>query len=87
METKHVSERSLGKVSLWKVRKLKLYVFEMQKWNTLTDKGQWVDEKNGIIRLVIFTPRVRVIKMSKTVHFMFFLLDIAKYQSQFGQYI
>ena len=38
----------------------------MQKWNILTDIAQRVDEKNGIICLVIMlTPRIIVIKMSK----------------------
>ena len=53
--------------------------------NILTDRAQRVDEKNGVIRLVIFTPRVMVIKISKMAHFMYFLLDTAKYQSQFRQ--
>ena len=49
------------------------------------DRAQRVDEKNGIIYLVMFTPRVMVIKMSKMAHFMYFLLDTAKYQFQFRQ--
>ena len=28
-----------------------------------------VDERNGVIRLVMFTPRAMVIKMSKIAHF------------------
>ena len=47
--------------------------------------AQRVDEKNGVNRQVMFTPRVMVIKMSKMAHFMYFLLDTAKYESQFGQ--
>ena len=39
----------------------------------------------GIIGRVMFTPRVMVIKISKMTHFMYFLLDTAKYQSQSGQ--
>ena len=35
----------------------------------------------------MFTVRVLVIKMSKMAHFMYLLLDTAKHQSQFGQYI
>ena len=54
-------------------------------WSILTDRAQRVDEKNGFIYLVMFTPRVMVIKMSKMAHFMYFLLDTAKYESQFGQ--
>ena len=41
--------------------------------------------KMGVIRLVRFTPRVMVIKMSKMAHFMYSLLDTTKNQSQFGQ--
>ena len=47
------------------------------------DRAQTVDEKNGVIRLVVFTPRVIVIKISKMVHFVYFLLDRAKNQFQF----
>ena len=53
--------------------------------NILTDTAQKVDDKNGVIRLLMFTPRVMVIKISKMAHFMNFLLDTAKYQSQFRQ--
>ena len=49
--------------------------------------AQRVDEKNGIIRLVMFAPRVMIIKMSKMAHFMYFLLDPTKNQSQFGKHI
>ena len=39
--------------------------FEMQKWNILMDTAQKVDEKNVAICLVVmFAPRVTVIKMS-----------------------
>ena len=34
--------------------------------------------KIGVIRLVMFTPRVMVIKMSKMTHFMYLLLNTAK---------
>ena len=52
---------------------------EMQKWNTLTDRAQRVDEKNGAICLVImFTLRVTVIKMSQMAHFLHSLLMTAK---------
>ena len=54
--------------------------FEIQNWSKLKDKAQIVDKKNGVIRLVMFTPRVMVIKMSKMADFMYFLLDTAKYQ-------
>ena len=49
------------------------------------DRVQIVDKQNGVIRLVMFTHRVMVIKMSKIAHFMYFLLDTAKNQSQFAQ--
>ena len=43
---------------------------EMQKLNIPTDKTQRVDQKNGVICLVImFTSGVMVIKMSKMAHF------------------
>ena len=41
------------------------YIFETQNWNILTDRAQTGDEKNGVIRLVMFTPRFMVIKMQK----------------------
>ena len=49
-------------------------------------RAQRVDEKNGVICLVVvFTPGVMVITMSKMAHFLsFLLLMTAKNQSQFG---
>ena len=45
----------------------------MQKWNILTDGAQKVDEKNGVICLVImFNLRVIVIRMSKMAHCIFY---------------
>ena len=39
-------------------------------------RARRVDEKNGIIFLVImFTPGVMVIKMSKMAHFLYFFSD------------
>ena len=59
--------------------------FEMQKWNIPADRAQRVDEKNGIMCLVImFTPSSIVIKMSKMAHFLYFLLIALKNQSQSG---
>ena len=44
------------------------------------DKIQRVDEKNGVICLVVmFTLRVMVIKMSKMAHLFYFLLITAKF--------
>ena len=74
-------EQSMLYTKSWQV----LHVFDMQKRNRSTERVQRVDEKHGVIRLVIFTPRVMVIKISEMAHFMYFQLDTAKYQSQFGQ--
>ena len=38
------------------------------------DRAQRVHEKNSIICLVMFTPKVKVMKMSKMAHFLYFLL-------------
>ena len=50
----------------------------MHKYNILTNRAQTVDEKNGIIRLVMFTHTAMVIKMSKMTHFMYILLNTEK---------
>ena len=62
---------------------------KQKKTNIPTDGAQRVYEKNGDIYLVImFTSRVIVIKMSKMLHILYFLLMVAKYQSsRFGQKI
>ena len=53
--------------------------FEIQKLNVPTDRAQSVAEKNGVICLVVmFTFRVMVMKMSKMVQFLYFLLMAAK---------
>ena len=44
----------------------------MQNLNIPTDRTQRLDEKNGIIRLVMFTPRVMVIKNVKITYFCIF---------------
>ena len=52
---------------------------ETKKWNIPTGRVQRVDEENGVICLVImFTPRAMVIKMSKMLIFLYFLLMLAK---------
>ena len=52
---------------------------EMQKSNIRTDRAQRVDEKNGVIFLVItFAPRVMGIKMSRMAHFLCFSADDSK---------
>ena len=43
-----------------------------------------VDDKNGIIFLVMFSPAITVLKMSQMVHFLYLLMT-AKNQSQFRQ--
>ena len=51
----------------------------MQKWNIPTDRAWRVDEKIGVIFLVImFTPGVMVIKMSKNGSFFVFFADDSK---------
>ena len=52
---------------------LNFEVLEIQKLNIPKDRAQRIDEKIGIICLVIMIPlRVLVIKMSKMTHFGFF---------------
>ena len=61
---------------------------EMQKWNIPRVRAQRVGEKNGVIcQVIMLTPALMVIKMSKMAHFLFFLSMTAKNQSQFGQNI
>ena len=49
---------------------LKFYVFKIQKSNISTYRAKSVDEKNEVIRLVMFTPKVMVIRILKMAHFM-----------------
>ena len=66
---------------------LNFEVLEMQKWSIRTDRAQMAEEKNGVIFLfIMFTPRVMVIKMSKTTFFAF-LANESKNQSQFWENI
>ena len=53
----------------------------IQKSKMQMDRAQIVDEKNGVICLVMFVPGVMVIKMSKLAHFLYFLLMPAKCRS------
>ena len=48
---------------------LNFYDHKMQKRNIPMDRAQRVDEKNGAICLVMFIPRVTVIKISKMAQF------------------
>ena len=59
--------------------KLNFGDLEMQIWNIPKDRAQRLNEENVFIYLVImFTPRVIVIKMSKTVHFFVYPADVSK---------
>ena len=59
---------------------------EMQKLNTPTSNDLRADEKNEVIcRVIMFTSRVMIFKMSKMAPFLCFLLITAKHLSQFGQ--
>ena len=60
-------------------------VLKMQKWNISKNRAPRVDNRNGVICLVMFTPRVMFIKMWKDVDFLYFLLMTVKNRSQFGQ--
>ena len=59
---------------------------EMQKQHKTMVGAQRVDEKNGVICLVImFTARVMTIKMSKMAHFSNIMLMTAQSYSQTAQ--
>ena len=49
-------------------------------------QAQRVDEKNGVICLVMFIPRVMVVKMSKMVCFLYFLLMSDKLVTVWAKY-
>ena len=67
------------------LKELNFEDLEMLKWNIPTVRVQRVKERNVANGLaVIFTSGVMVIKMSKMVHFLYFLLMPEKNQSQFG---
>ena len=57
----------------------------MQKWNISTYRAWIVDEKNDVIRLVMFTPKVMVIRMSEMAHLMYFLLNTEKSRPSLGK--
>ena len=46
----------------------------MKKWNISTYRAERVDEKNGVFCLVLFTPKVMIIRMLKNV--LFFILSV-----------
>ena len=58
---------------------------EMQKWNIPTDRPRRVYEKGVICLVIMFATGGMVTKMSKMADILYFLLMIAKNQSQFGQ--
>ena len=47
---------------------------KFQKWNITMDRAQRLHEKNSVIFLLMFTPEVMLIKMSKIVHILYFPL-------------
>ena len=52
---------------------------EIQKWNIPTNRTRRVDEKNGVIFLVItFTSGVMAIKMLKMAQFLVFFSEDSK---------
>ena len=57
----------------------------MQKWNILTYRSQKVDDKNDVIRLVMLTSKVMIIRMSKMAFLMYFLLNTEKNRPSLGK--
>ena len=58
---------------------------EMKKWNITIDKAQRVDKNGAVCLVIMLTPGAMVIKVSKKCFY--FLIMLAKNQSQFGQNI
>ena len=58
----------------------------MQKLNMSTYRAQRKDEKNDAICLVMFASKVMVIRMSKTAHLMYFLLNTEKSRPSLGKW-
>ena len=87
LEVSSLVQKCVQTRTYWKAgtsRKWNL-VFEIQNWSKLKERAQRVDNKKEVIRLVMFTLIVMVIKMSNVTDFMYYLLDTAKYKFQFGQ--
>ena len=57
----------------------------MQKWNISAYRAQRVDVKNDVIRPVMFTSKVMVIRVSKMAHLMYFLLNTKKNRPSLGK--
>ena len=66
---------------------LKFKVFEMQKLNISTYRAQKVDEKKDVIRLIMFTSKVMVIRISKIAHLMYFLHNTQKTDPVWVRYL
>ena len=49
------------------------------------DRAQGLEEKNGVICPVMFTPRVMIFQMSEMSHFEYFLLMTAKNSLSLGK--
>ena len=59
----------------------------MQKWNISTYRARRIDEQNDVIRLVMFTSKVMVIRISKMAHLMYFLLNTEKTDPVWARYL
>ena len=58
----------------------------MQKSNISTYRAQKVNEENDVIRLVMFTSKVMVIRMSRMAYLMYFLLKTEKNRPVWARY-
>ena len=58
----------------------------MQKSNISTYRAQRVNEENDVIRLVMFTSKVMVIRMSRMAYLMYFLLKTEKNRPVWARY-
>ena len=59
----------------------------MQQWNISRYRAQRVDEKNDVVRLVMFTSKVMAIRMSKMAYLMYFLLNTEKTDPVWERYL
>ena len=59
----------------------------MQQWNISRYRAQRVDEKNDVVRLVMFTSKVMAIRMSKMAYLMYFLLNTEKTDLVWERYL
>ena len=64
--------------------KMNFAYFQIQKWILQTVRLEKVDEKNGVICLVsLFPSWVKVLKLSKKVHFLQFCACLSKKPKSF----